>query len=70
MEAVRQQLADLEAQFQAEVDGLEAKIDPMTEALQTVAVKPKKTGITVGLVALAWVPCWLRPDGNAEPAWE
>ena len=48
---------------------LEAKTDPLTERLETVVVKPKKTNITLRLVALVWVPQWQNPQGKTTPAW-
>jgi hypothetical protein len=56
VEVIRKQLDDLEAQFQAEADALAVKIDPLTETLETLSIKPAKTHISVKLVALAWVP--------------
>lgn len=70
VEALQQQLADLEAQFQGEVRALETRIDPLTENLETVSVRPKKTDISVRLVALAWAPHWLDAQGTATPAWQ
>jgi hypothetical protein len=52
-ELIQQQIKDLEAQFQADVNALPAA-DTATEALETLAVKAKKTGINVQLTALAW----------------
>jgi hypothetical protein len=66
VEAVTQQLADLEAQIKAETDAIAAKSDPMTENLQVCAIKPKKTNINVRLFTLAWVP--YTSDG--QPAWQ
>jgi hypothetical protein len=68
--ALRQQQADLEAQFQSETATLESKVDPLTEPLETVVIKPKKTNITVRLVALVWTPHWQSADGLARAAWE
>ncbi len=53
-ESIQQQIADLEAQFQAEVDTLSAASDPATEQFEVVTVKPRKTGLTVRLIALGW----------------
>lgn len=53
-DAVRQQIAELNAQFEAETASLTAGPDPATDALETVSIKPKKTNISVRLVALAW----------------
>ncbi|MGH9723242.1 MAG: ATP-binding protein [Bryobacteraceae bacterium] len=54
--AVEQQLAELQSQFDQEVAAREAKADPLSEALEPVIVRPKKTNIEVQVVALAWVP--------------
>src|SRR5262245_22688078 len=56
VEALQQQLADLEAHFKEELDGLEKKVDPTTAALEANTVKPKKATITVTKVALGWTP--------------
>jgi hypothetical protein len=69
VEAITQAQADLEAQLAAEIQALEAKTDPLTERLESVVLVPKKTHITVKLVALAWAPHWVGPDGGATPAW-
>ena len=54
VEMVDQQLQELNAQFEAEVAALDTKIDPTTETFETITVRPKKTGISVQLVALGW----------------
>jgi hypothetical protein len=69
VEAVQQQLADLQAQFDAETAALAEKIDPLTEALESVSVKPKKTDILVQLATLAWAPYWQDEQGDLTPAW-
>jgi hypothetical protein len=67
--SLQQQLADLEAQFKEETDALGARFDPSTEQFETVTLRPKKTNITVKVVALAWAPAWRDAAGNASPAW-
>jgi hypothetical protein len=69
LEATKQQLADLQAEFDAEKDGLAARIDPTTEELETIAIKPKKADIAVELVALVWTPFRVDEQGVATPAW-
>ncbi len=56
LEAYRQQLEDMDAEFQGAGEEVRARLDPMTEVLDTVALKPRKTDIDVRLVALAWMP--------------
>lgn len=52
--SIDQQIQELNAQFEAEVASLDVKVDPSTEVFETLTVRPKKTGITVRLVALGW----------------
>ena len=67
--AVAQKLADLEAEFKAEAAGVERLLDPQTEELAKVSLKPKKVNIDVKLVALAWAPYWSGMQGGDKPAW-
>jgi len=41
----------------------------MAEELETVTVRPKKSDITVALVALAWAPVWRDDRGGIARAW-
>ncbi|HWN98209.1 MAG TPA: ATP-binding protein [Blastocatellia bacterium] len=70
VDVLQGQLADLEAELQSETQTLEAKIDAQTEPLETLSIKPKKTNISVELVALAWAPFWRDETGEATSAWE
>lgn len=54
VEQIGQQIAQLQQEFQAEVAAQQQKLDPATENLETVSVRPKKSNINVQLVALAW----------------
>ena len=64
VETYQQQLEDLNREFEAEAEALANKIDPMSEELDTITIRPKKTDISVQLVALVWAP---HRDG--EPTW-
>ncbi|HYK42453.1 MAG TPA: ATP-binding protein [Thermoanaerobaculia bacterium] len=67
--AVDAQIAALEAELQAELDQRAAAADPLTEKLEALSVRPKKSDVSVRFVALAWAP--FRGAGvGAEPAWE
>jgi hypothetical protein len=68
--AVDEALAALDAQFKAEADALGARTDPLTEPIETIALKPTRQNITVRLVALAWAPAWRDAAGRVTPAWE
>ena len=47
VERVRQQLAELQAEMEAEVASVQAAYDGATESLDTVVIRPKKTAIQV-----------------------
>jgi hypothetical protein len=68
--AVTQALANMEAEFNAEVGALEKSYDPQTEQLETVSLKPTKANINVDLLTLVWAPYWQNAHGEAQPAWE
>jgi phage host-nuclease inhibitor protein Gam len=69
VEALQKQLADLEAEFDAETAKIAASIDPMTEELTPVIVKPRKADISVQLVTLVWAPHWRDEVEGLIPAW-
>jgi len=68
--AAKQKQADLDAEFQAEVTALDARLDPMTEVLEKVLLRPRKSDIAVEFLGLAWIPCWRGPDGALEASWQ
>jgi hypothetical protein len=65
---LRKQLADLEADFRAETDALISKSQPASETIETLALRPGKSNISVQLLALAWVPYWSGNEGTFTPA--
>jgi len=69
VEAIDGQIADLNTQFEADTAELESKIDSLTEALETLSLKPKKTDIQVQLTTLTWTPYWKDEQNNLTPAW-
>jgi hypothetical protein len=69
LEDLGRKLADLESQFQAEIAKLEALADTQAEPLDKISIKPKKTNISVALLALAWLPHWKEEGDALKPAW-
>jgi hypothetical protein len=69
VDAIKQLIAGLESEFAAETAALEARIDPTTETLGTVMIKPNKSDIIIQLVALVWTPYWQDTQGSVTPAW-
>ncbi len=66
---LQQQLSDLNAEAEAAIAELQSRVDPLVEALETITIKPKKTNISIQLVALGWAPFWHDERGSATPAW-
>ena len=54
--AIKTQLADLEAQMQADIQQITADWDLTSDPLERVLVKPKRGGVSIQLVSLVWVP--------------
>ncbi len=69
LDSVKQKRADLEAEFQSELDALEGKADPGTETLEKVLMRPRKSDITVDSLGLVWMPYWQDASGAETGAW-
>jgi hypothetical protein len=67
--ALHAQDAELEREFQDSAREIARTFDPVTEQLETVAVRPKKADIDVRLVALAFAPHWRDAGGVLTAAW-
>ena len=67
--ALQAQQQELDQQFQADTQDLDRTFDPLTEPLETQAVRPKKADIDVRLVALAFAPHWRDAGGTLTAAW-
>ncbi|MFZ0749843.1 MAG: hypothetical protein WAM70_10830, partial [Pyrinomonadaceae bacterium] len=70
VEAVNQQLGDLDAQLKAETEAIQRSGDPQTEELEKVNLKPTKSNISVKLLSLVWTPQWRDSQGQLTSAWE
>jgi hypothetical protein len=68
-EAVQAQIDALNAQLAEEVNELTRLMDPSTESLEAVTLKPKKTNISVRSLVLAWTPYW-QSGGTETPAFQ
>ncbi|MFM8532845.1 MAG: ATP-binding protein, partial [Acidimicrobiia bacterium] len=54
--ALKDQLAQIEADMQADIQAVTADWEMANEPFERVLVKPKRGGISVQLVTLVWVP--------------
>ena len=68
VQALQQQLAQLEAQVARESEALKTAVDPLSEELEALEVKPKKTDISVRVLSLGWAPYWRDERGGMTPA--
>ncbi|MGH9253140.1 MAG: ATP-binding protein [Vicinamibacterales bacterium] len=69
VEALQLQLQQLDEELRAETAAIEERFNAASEPLEPLTCKPKKTNITVRLVALVWAPYGVGPDGSSAPAW-
>lgn len=68
LEITKQRLADLEAQFESEVEALQGQFDPASVSIERAQIRPRKSDITIGAVGLCWTPWKRSADGLVEPA--
>jgi hypothetical protein len=69
VEAITQQLHDLNAQLESEIAQWTSSSDPATEKLETISIKPKKKDISVKLFGLVWAPYVQAAGKPPEAAW-
>lgn len=68
-EAVRQHIAQLDEQFQKDIDKLEVSFASEGEEMEEILIKPKGTDITLQVFGLAWAPYRRGADGRLTPDW-
>ena len=68
LETLRAQLAQMDAELQADIRELDARIDPLGEPLSAIPLRPEKDDVTVSLVAIGWLPWWIGPGEARVPA--
>ncbi|MDD3643449.1 MAG: ATP-binding protein, partial [Candidatus Krumholzibacteria bacterium] len=69
LQELEARLAELHSSLAAEVEALRSEIDPTTEELETIEIRPRKKDISIGAVGLAWVPHRRGAEGGVDPAW-
>jgi hypothetical protein len=68
VQALQQQLAELEAQVAQETEALRGAVDPLSEELESLEIRPKKTDISVRALGLGWIPYRRDERGGYQPA--
>jgi len=70
VEDLREELAELEKEFEADVDALRAEIDPTAFNVEEVAVRPRKADLAIDRILLVWEPWNVDDSGIAEPTFQ
>ncbi len=60
-------LVDLESEFEDETTRLQDELDPASIEIEERPIRPRKSDITIGRVALVWLPFSVG-EGSVEPA--
>ena len=68
--SLEEQMGQLEADFQADCDGVQSDLDVRSEELERLPIRAKKSNINVRSCVLTWLPYWRTQDGRQVPAWE
>ena len=68
LEAIQQQIDGIEAELRAETAALDTRL--ASGPFEQLTVAPKKTGITVQLVALTWAPYWQDGSGRLSRSFD
>ncbi len=67
VEIIRQKLADMEIEFKEKTGEVKQAYDTEELTLEEIHVRPRKSDISVGTMALVWTPWRMEPSGMVEP---
>jgi hypothetical protein len=68
-DAVRRQLADLEARLQEDIDRLHLVFDAEGDNLEAIRIAPNLSDMVVDAFGLAWMPYRRNDQGHLVPDW-
>ena len=63
VDAIRERMVAMEADFKAECDSIEAKLDASALEFEAIEIPPKKSDIAVERLAIAWLPFHVDSTG-------
>jgi hypothetical protein len=69
LQVLQQKVAELQDELAHEIERVKTNIDPQSEKLESYLLRPKKTDVSVSLLALIWVPYWQDDKGGIQAAW-
>lgn len=61
---LKQEITDLEKQFQKESHELALKFDHIAENIESLPIRPRKSEILVHFIGIGWLPMWRKKDGE------
>jgi len=67
VEGLRHKLAELEAEFEEAVEQVRTETDDAALEREEIAIRPRKSDLSVDRVTLVWRPWRVSDDGIAEP---
>jgi hypothetical protein len=67
LELQREKMAALEQEFEEEIATVRDLADPSLLTLDKIAIRPRKSDISLERIALVWTPWRVGPEGIAEP---
>jgi hypothetical protein len=70
VEVLRTRLADMEDEFRGEAARIQQEFEPEGIEIREILIRPRKTDIAVGDLALVWTPWRMSRDGLADPLFE
>ena len=70
VDAIKEDLAEMETEFKDKVNELRATLDSATDQLEEVKLKPYKKNIDVKAVGIVWLPAYRVSDFELEQAWK
>lgn len=69
LDILKQQLSEIQEEMSREIESVKTSIDPLSEELQKVSIRPKAKDIAVSIVAFSWVPYFKDNRGGLKAAW-
>lgn len=70
VEAIEQEMADLDAEFEEQRQKIQASAEPQNLALETIEVRCRKSDLSVTKLALAWTPWAIAPGAAPQALFE
>jgi hypothetical protein len=67
LELQHEKLVALEQEFEEEIATVQDSADPSLLTLDKIAIRPRKSDISLERIALVWTPWRIGPEGMAEP---